>query len=90
MIELKLLQNIIYDSLQSLLYDASLVGYQFALEDHYSGLNLEVLGLNDKIGIVLETVMKAIINFHPSEDEFIAAKEEIKLEMLDELSDIKN
>ena len=40
--------------------------------------------------MVLSTVIETIINLKPEEEEVVAAKEEIKQQMLDELTDIKN
>ena len=48
------------------------------MDDHYYGLDIEIVGLSDKIGMVLSTVIETIINLKPEEEEVVAAKEEIK------------
>ena len=65
------------DNLASELYDAILIGYKINVEDHYHGLDIEILGFSDKISDALEIIIESIVNLEPDEDELDAAKSEI-------------
>ena len=73
-----MLQNLIYDKLSSELYDAILIGYKINVEDHYHGLDIEILGFSDKISKVLDIIIENIVNLQPEEEDLEAAKQEIK------------
>ena len=43
------------------MYDAVLIGYKINIEDHYHGIDIELLGFSDKIDIVLESIIDSIV-----------------------------
>ncbi|PCH40557.1 LuxS/MPP-like metallohydrolase [Wolfiporia cocos MD-104 SS10] len=57
----RLFADLVEDALSELTYDAYLAGLAFSISDHRKGLSISLSGYNDKLPILLKTVMARLV-----------------------------
>lgn len=77
-----LMAELVADELTDIVYYASLVGMSFKLSHWRDGLLVKVSGYNDKLPVLLETVLSKIKSFVPKKDRF----ETLKYKMIQDLT----
>jgi insulysin len=76
-----LLAELFNDELNSVTYYASLVGLKVHVGLWRDGFNVKISGYNDKLPVLLETIIKRLINFKPNKERY----ESIKFKMYQDL-----
>lgn len=67
--------NLVKDALQEYAYDADISGLAYALHPNTIGLELNVQGYNDKLGVLLEKVVLTMRDIELKQDRFDIIKE---------------
>lgn len=77
-----LMSELIVDELTDTVYYASLVGMSFKLNHWRDGLLIKVSGYNDKLPVLLETIITKIKSFVPRQDRY----DTLKFKMIQDLT----
>lgn len=74
----RLYVDLVEDSLNGYAYNADIAGLSYSLSENAQGLNVELSGFNDKMSVLLEKVLMAIIDFEIKQEPFEVAKERVR------------
>lgn len=72
-----LLADLLEDDLSELTYDAQLAGLGYSVGNHRGGLVISVSGYNDKLGTLLDTVVRRLVEFEVKPDRLKVISEQV-------------
>jgi hypothetical protein len=75
----RMVVNLVCDSLDELTYSASLAGLEYSLDYHSEGLSVCVYGYQDKLPLLLQTVLENIKNIQPRVDRLEVFEEKVRV-----------
>ncbi|OBZ78124.1 Insulin-degrading enzyme [Grifola frondosa] len=76
----RLCVDLVEDALSEVTYDADLAGLSFSVNNHIEGIVVSVSGYNDKLAVLLQTVMEKLKTLVVDSDRLKVIKEQVKLE----------
>lgn len=71
--------NLVCDSLDEIIYGASLAGLQCSLDYHSEGLSVCVYGYRDKLPLLLQVILERINNLQTRVDRLDVFKEKVRV-----------
>ncbi|ORX91263.1 insulin-degrading enzyme, partial [Basidiobolus meristosporus CBS 931.73] len=74
----RMFTELLRDSLTEYSYDAEVAGINYSLENETEGISLEIDGYNDKIGILLDTIVQRMKAFEVKPERFEIVREEVR------------
>ncbi|TCD63052.1 hypothetical protein EIP91_006039 [Steccherinum ochraceum] len=77
----RLLTDLLEDDLAEITYDASLAGLHYSVNNHRGGIVVAVSGYNDKLGVLLDTVVDRLKTLVVKADRLEVMKEQLKREL---------
>lgn len=78
-VKTRIYSEMIKDALSEYSYYAELAGFHFNFQNTVDGLLLSVSGFNEKMGLLLETIVKKFKASDLNESQFARIKEHVKL-----------
>lgn len=72
-------KELVEDSLSEYSYDAELAGLEYSINHHSCGIDVNLGGYNDKMGVLLEKVLVSMRDLEVKDDRFDVIKERLEL-----------
>lgn len=74
----RLLTDLLEDDLAEVTYDASLAGLHYSVSSHRGGIVVSTNGYNDKLGVLLDTVLERLKTLVIKPDRLEIMREQVR------------